>query len=361
MAVKVADFFCGCGGTSLGLQDAGMQVILGLDFDRDAANTYRSNFKLATLIEKDISLLTFRDVEEHLHLSPSDSLVFCGCAPCQPFSKIQTKKPRIDGRRTLLAEFGRFVRRFKPDYVVVENVPGLQAIDPSSGPLKEFIELLDDAGYGGNRLRFEVVECQYYGVPQCRRRLVLVATLHGARAPWPQKTHGPNGTVRESLPTVWEAIGDLPPIEAGTAHPKVPDHRSMNLSDLNLRRIRATPAEQGRETWPVDLRLKCHDNHDGHSDVYGRLRKHAPAAALTTRCISLSNGRFGHPEQDRALSIREAALLQTFPADFRFEGSLGSKARQIGNAVPVALATQIGIAIVEHDRIRRLGRQNGEV
>lgn len=338
-----------------------MEIILGLDFDAEASKTYRANFESASFIEKDINKVTFKEISQCLEVGPDDTLVFCGCAPCQPFSKIKTTRRKRDARKSLLSRFGRYVKRFRPDYVVVENVPGLQSVDAMSGPFKDFLDLLDAEGYGGNRCKFEVVECQYYGVPQCRRRLLLIATRHGDSAPWPLKTHGKDGVASKNLPTVWEKIGTLPAIEAGQEHPEVPDHCSMSLSETNLKRMMATPAEKGRESWPAELRLKCHKDHEGHSDVYGRLRKHAPAAALTTKCISLSNGRFGHPEQHRAISVREAALLQTFPMTFRFEGCLGSKARQIGNAVPVALATQIGLAIVEHDRIRRMESVDGKV
>lgn len=361
MAVRVVDFFCGCGGTSKGLENAGMEIALGLDNDSDAASTYRLNFPQAAFIEKDINSVTFAEVERHLKLKTKDSLVFCGCAPCQPFSKINTVKPTSDDRKHLLSRFGEFVEHFLPDYVLVENVPGLQIFDVSKGPFKDFVELLERLGYSGSRRRFEVVQCQFYGVPQCRRRLVLLATRHGDVAPWPVKTHGPGGTICDALPTVWEMIGHLPPIRAGEKSEVISDHQAMELSPLNLRRIQATPPEKGRETWPPELQLACHRGHTGHTDVYGRMRKHAPAAALTTRCISLSNGRFGHPEQDRAISIREAALLQTFPIDFLFCGSLGAKARQIGNAVPVALAAQLGKAVVTHERSVRRGATIGEV
>ena len=359
MAVKLADFFCGCGGTSAGLQKSGMEIVLGLDFDADSAKTYKANFPLAKFIEADINSVSLPTVRNELQISERDTLVFAGCAPCQPFSKINTLKPKDDSRRKLLQRFGDFIEEFSPDYIIVENVPGLQQIDTKEGPFKDFLNRLELLGYGGSRCRFEILQCQYFGVPQRRRRLVLVATKHGEVAPWPLKTHGPEGFVSESLPTVWEFIGELPLLEAGGCCKSVPDHQCMNLSAKNLQRIIATPAEKGREAWPDDLKLECHKEHSGHTDVYGRLRKHSPAAALTTKCISLSNGRFGHPEQNRALSIREAALLQTFPLDFQFFGSMGSKARQIGNAVPVSLATQIGLAIIEHDRVRRVEEVDG--
>ena len=143
-------------------------------------------------------------------------------------------------------------------------------------------------------------------------------------------------------------IGDLPKIAAGDTHPTIPDHRAAGLSALNLKRIRATPEGGGNRDWSDELRLKCHEDATGYSDVYGRMSWDRPASGLTTRCISYSNGRFGHPEQDRAISVREAACLQTFPMDFQFAGSLSSMARQIGNAVPVRLAEAVGRHVAKH-------------
>jgi DNA (cytosine-5)-methyltransferase 1 len=355
MALRVADFFCGCGGTSKGLELAGLEVALGLDFDLDSSKTYKSNFPAAKFIQRDIKEVTCLEVASALNLQRDDILVFCGCAPCQPFSKIKTHKKLDDTRVGLLTHFGRFVKHFHPEYVVVENVPGIQSTQSDQGPLKEFLVLLEAEGYSSSCIRTEVVECQFYGVPQRRRRLVLIASKTGESAPWPVRTHGP-----ENLPVVWDFISSLPEIGAGETHPDIPDHQSMRLSPTNLRRLKATPSEKGREAWPEELVLACHKGRQGHTDVYGRLRKHALASAMTTKCISLSNGRFGHPEQHRALTVREAALLQTFPMDFEFRGSLISKARQIGNAVPVELAKAIGIAITTHHAEQR-ERQIGEV
>ncbi len=165
----------------------------------------------------------------------------------------------------------------------------------------------------------------------------------------PEATHGdgklPFSTVRQ-----W--IGELPPLNAGDTHPNDPVHRASVLSALNLRRIQVTQEGKGREGWPEDLLLDCHRTHGGHSDVYGRLAWDRPAAGITTRCISLSNGRFGHPEQDRDLSAREAASLQTFPRTYQFAGALTSIAKQVGNAVPPLMARRLGEAIVAHYRIK---------
>jgi DNA (cytosine-5)-methyltransferase 1 len=266
-----------------------------------------------------------------------DPILFCGCAPCQPFSKQNGTRKARDSRRSLLSHFSRFVRYHKPDFLLVENVPGIQNLESIRSPIADFLQVLRLLGY---KYTVRVVDSRDYGVPQKRKRLVLMASLWGPLT-FPAKTHG-KGT-NSPYSTVWEWIKGLPPIRAGQESKKVPNHRAANLSDLNLRRIKATPPGGSRCDWPSDIVLDCHKNgHDGHSDVYGRLRKDQPASALTTRCISLSNGRFGHPTQHRAISAREAASLQTFSRNFIFKGSLTSMARQIGNAVPVLLAEKLG-------------------
>jgi DNA (cytosine-5)-methyltransferase 1 len=344
MKVSVVDFFSGCGGTSLGFRQAGMSIVAGLDNDPDAASTYRSNFPEAHFLERDIRSV---DIEEVRELLPRQGhILFSGCAPCQPFSEQNRSKNGADPRRFLLAEFQRFVLALMPHYVVVENVPGMQKIG-KEGPFSAFTAALSDAGYAVN---CQILSAMQFGIPQVRKRLVLVASLVGD-APMPKPTHGANGL---KATTVRDWLRDLPPIEAGGVDPHDPDHAAMSLSPLNLRRIMATAEGKGRESWSEALLLDCHRAHVGHSDVYGRLAWDKPASAMTTRCLSYSNGRYGHPEQHRAISLREAACLQTFPRDFRFMGTLTSRGRQVGNAVPPLLAKQIAEEILRA-RSRRSG------
>jgi DNA (cytosine-5)-methyltransferase 1 len=190
------------------------------------------------------------------------------------------------------------------------------------------------------------VDCQHYGVPQRRRRLIVMASRYGP-IQIPAPTHG-RAPGLLPVSTVSEWIGDLPAISAGEADPSVPNHLASALTDLNMKRLEATPPGGGRADWPPELRLTCHAQHNGHCDVYGRMRADAPAPALTTKCTSISNGRFGHPVQHRPISVREAASLQTFPRDFIFEGGIKSATRQIGNAVPVLLAQRMGEAFLSH-------------
>lgn len=339
--INVVDFFCGCGGTSAGLRQVGMNIVAGIDNDTDAGKTYTANFPGSTFLLKDIRDLKPSELDEFLVGLPG-KLLFAACAPCQPFTKQHTQKKEGDTRRELLDHFHKFVDELNPDYVLLENVPGLQRIAHNEGPLGRFLSLLQAREYSFD---VKVISSQDYGVPQIRKRLVLIASRLG-EITVPSPTHGVSPDRPHS--TVWEWIGDLPAIQAGESDDTVPNHRAANLSELNKTRIRSTPVNGGRKNWPTDLTLRCHEGHSGHSDVYGRMAKDRPASALSTRCISLSNGRYGHPTQDRAISVREAARLQTFPDDFQFFGSMNSMARQIGNAVPVKLAEAMGRAVHDH-------------
>jgi DNA (cytosine-5)-methyltransferase 1 len=338
--IKVFDFFSGCGGTSCGFEQAGLDIVLGLDIDKDAALTYKSNFPNAAFIEADICTLGTEVLEPWL-VNRADPVLFCGCAPCQPFSKQNRKRGESDRRRNLLSEFGRFVEEWLPEYVFIENVPGMQRVKGQKGPLPAFKALLNKLGY---TFDIKVLPALWFGVPQTRERLVLLAS-RGSKITLPSGTHGPG---KLPFTTVKDWIGELAKLVAGGVDPLDASHRAAELSELNLARIAATPEGGGRENWPDHLLLDCHRNHKGHTDVYGRLSWNKPAAGLTTRCISYSNGRFGHPDQNRALSVREAACLQTFPTSFVFSGNLNSRARQVGNAVPPAMARIIGFTIRDH-------------
>jgi len=344
MPIKVFDFFSGCGGSSRGFQEAGLEIVFALDSDADAKATFESNIPGVHFEQRNIRKFTPDDLLPHIAACDNHPRLFCGCAPCQPFTKQKTTRKHKDERVYLLNRFQDFVERFTPEVVFVENVPGMQKVTGKDDPFGDFVETLHKLEY---HTVYHVKASQEYGVPQTRRRLVLMASRLGPIS-FPDPTHGP-GTRNENYSTVREWIGNLPAIQAGETHPDDPMHTAAGLSDLNLRRIEALAEGEDRRNWPDELKLKCHTNgHKGHTDVYGRMWWDRPASGLTTRCNSLSNGRFGHPSQHRAISIREAALLQTFPSDYFFEGNLGSMARQIGNAVPVLLARRFGEEILRH-------------
>ncbi|MBY3201772.1 DNA cytosine methyltransferase [Rhizobium laguerreae] len=342
--ILVYDFFSGCGGTSEGLRAAGMKPVLGLDIDREAMATYSQNFREAEAVQRNVCDLMTAELEHLFERDRKSPVLFSACAPCQPFSRQNRQRKEKDSRISLLAELGRFVRRFRPELIFIENVPGLQSFsEDEDGPLASLFELLDACGYWH---ACQTVEAQTFGVPQNRRRLVVVASLFGPFT-FPMPTHGSEAGL-EPLMTVRKAIGHLPAIDAGASDERVPNHYACSLSEKNLERIRSVSEGGGRRTWSEHLKLECHVGLKGYTDVYGRMSWDRPSPSLTTRCISLSNGRFGHPEQDRAISVREAACIQTFPHDFEFRGSVNSMARQIGNAVPPKLAEVIGRALIEH-------------
>ena len=340
--IRVVDFFCGCGGTSKGLEQAGMSILAGIDCDSNAGATFKLNFPKAEFLNEDISKLYSSSLKHLLPVKRNFPLLFSACAPCQPFTKQNTTKPEEDKRKTLLDHLHRFINAYIPEYFFLENVPGLQNISEDEGSFARLIRLLNKRGY---KLKKKIIKSQDYGVPQYRRRLVLIASK-AAEIDFPRITHGPNAD--EGYSSVWNWIRDLPRIKAGKEHPKIKNHRSAQLSNKNLKRIKATPIGGSRADWPKQLWLNCHKEYSGHTDVYGRMLKDKPASALTTRCISLSNGRYGHPTQNRAISVREAARLQTFPDDFTFVGNLNSMATQIGNAVPVLLASEFGRHFYQH-------------
>ena len=334
--MRAFDFFCGVGGLTHGLLDSGIDVIAGVDHDEQCCQAYTKNNPGAKFIHKDVSKIQLGELGLEGPLPKGNNLLFAGCAPCQPFSSHRKWGKQAGPGGNVLGYLGRLVRKAIPDYVLIENVPGIAKVRGFS-TVRRFRRMLDDLDYHQVE---GILDAKLYGVPQNRRRLVLFATRRGA-ASLPKPSHGYG--VRP-IKTVRQAIAHLPPISAGEQHPEVLNHASATVSELNFRRLCATPADGGdRRSWPDALGLSCHKgNYAGHTDVYGRMFWDRPAPALTGRCISISNGRYGHPVQNRAISLREAAALQTFPDGYEFFGTRTNIARQIGNAVPVRLAEKIG-------------------
>lgn len=329
-----------------------MEIVFGLDINPEASRTYRANFEEAAFVMSDIASTDPAEIARLVGRGEGPLLV-SACAPCQPYSTFSAGARR-DSRRSLLLRLLPILDLLQPDYVLIENVPGLKNERAPAGTFNRFCKALRTLGF---HVTYGIVDCQGYGVPQRRRRLVVMASRHG-RISIPPRTHGSRSGLMP-VSTVGEWIGDLPPIAAGELHPTVPNHQASALTEINLRRIRATPTGGGRTDWPAELRLACHDDHSGHSDVYGRMRADAPAPVLTTKCTSLSNGRFGHPTQDRPISVREAACLQTFPRDFILVGGIKSATRQVGNAVPVLLSQRLGEAFVRHHLGQAVTHANG--
>lgn len=340
------DFFCGGGGMTRGLIDAGIDVLAGIDSNPNCRETYEKNNKIV-YIESDICKLSPQDLLGRFpQLKDSDDVILVGCAPCQPFSILRRDEFDDKGNAiphksiNLLVEFGRFVKAMHPAHVLVENVPGLKG--KGRDVLENFKLMLKEEGY---KFDENVIYAKDYGVPQNRRRYVLIASrFFQPKIPQPQYGKGllPYRTVRDT-------IDKYPAITAGGEDVKYANHKAANLKPILQKRIAVTPHDGGSRTdWPEELVLNCHKTFKGHTDVYGRMKWDEPSPTLTVKCFSLSNGRFGHPEQDRAISLREAAALQTFPDDYVFYGSVQEIGRQIGNAVPVLLAEVLGEYILSN-------------
>lgn len=329
--IKAIDFFCGSGGLTRGLLDAGIKVLAGIDNDSSAKETYEKNNKVK-FIHSDIRELDFKALENVLG-ERNYPLLFAGCAPCQPFSLIN-RRNREDraADKLLLLEFAKFIKHFKPEYLISENVPQME----NSQEFEKFLKLLKVNRY---TFEYKLLDAQYYGVAQRRKRLVLVASrVSNIYLPEPLN----------SIKTVRDVIGHFPKIKAGETSLLVPNHISASLNEINLTRIKKTKKNGGSWTnWPEDLKLECHKKLVGYTDVYGRMSWDQPSPTLTTRCNNYSSGRFGHPEQHRAISLREAAAIQSFPDNYIFFGTQGKVAKHIGNAVPPALASCLGKTIVQ--------------
>ncbi|MDE2937166.1 MAG: DNA cytosine methyltransferase [Chloroflexota bacterium] len=326
------DLFCGIGGLTHGLAQSGIEVKAGFDSDESCRFAYETNNPGSEFKANDVRTLGRDDIMPYFAGAKATALV--GCMPCQPFSA-HNRKWRKDADCSLVYEFARLVAETLPDVVSMENVPGLARHDAFS----DFLETLEGLNYTHD---VDVVMCSDYGVPQRRKRLVLLASRIGSILIPRLGSH--EATVREF-------IEGLPPINDGEAHPDDPAHKSLPLTDINRRRIRQSKPGGTWKDWDEELLSACHEN-SYYPAPYGRMQWDDLAPTITTQSCYYSTGRFGHPEQDRAISVREAALLQTFPADYEFCPKeepvfVRDAARQIGNAVPVRLARAIGDSILE--------------
>lgn len=338
--IVAVDIFCGVGGLSHGLQRGGIPVVLGIDVDEACRFPFEQNNHAAFLCQ-DVSSVDSAVIAAALQTAKYGLLA--GCAPCQPFSTYSRGErggARADDWK-LVREFARIVDEVQPDFVTMENVPPLadQVV---------FEELLHSLS--AYDVEWDVVQCANLGIPQTRKRLVLIASRHG-RVPIPRN----NFETR----TVKDTISGLRPIEAGDQDPIDPLHVSSRLSEKNLQRIRSSIPGGTWRDWPEALRASCHKRVSGETypSVYGRMSWDSPSPTITTQCFGFGNGRFGHPDQDRAISLREAAMLQTFPEEYQFlppgaRPSFSVLGRMIGNAVPVRLGEEIAKQI--NNRINEL-------
>ena len=338
--VDAVDLFCGGGGLTCGLRKAGINVKMGVEIDPLCRYAYEHNNEGARFLEKSVIELKASEIRECF--APGHISLLAGCPPCQTFSSYNQKASPSDPRFRLPSEFGRLVREVMPDVVSLENVPLL--IKRSI-----FANLVNEMKSLGYNVDWKIVFCPDYGWPQRRKRLVLLASKLGP-IEVPAPTH-----IRP--PTVREMIGHLPKLRNGECDPNDRLHFCAALSPLNLERIKHSSQGGTWREWPTALVASCHRKNSGktYPGVYGRMSWDKPAPTMTTQFYGFGNGRFGHPEQDRAISIREGAIFQGFPMDYQFlpEGSprkISLLGRMIGNAVPVQLGEMVGRTIMEHVR-----------
>jgi len=341
---SVVDLFCGAGGLSHGFKLEGFQLAAGIDMDEVCRFPYETNNGVP-FIRKDVSTLK-ADYIERL-FTPGLVRILVGCAPCQPFSVYNQKND--DPKWRLLHSFGRIIDRVRPDIVSMENVPRLLKFK-GGRTFKSFTNKLSKAGYD---VTWGVLYGPDFGMAQTRSRLVLLASRLGEIA-LPEPTH------KGAYLTVQDKIGNLPPLRHGESDPSDPFHCSSRLSETNVLRITAAKPGGTWRDWDPELVTACHKEESGrgYSSVYGRMKWTEPSPTITTQFYGFGNGRFGHPEQDRALSLREGAILQGFPREYEFVRAgerihYKTVGRMIGNAVPVTLARAIAKAVQSH--IRSIG------
>lgn len=337
MKISAVDLFCGVGGLTYGMQRGGIPVAAGVDVDGSCEYPFEANND-AEFVEQDVKTLTAKSLQKLF--GRADYRVLVGCAPCQPFSSYSHGlRRKQDDRWSMLDKFGELIAEVMPDVVSMENVIELA----NKVVYRRFLKTLRAADYDVSVHR---VRCADFGVPQTRRRLVVLASIHG-------EINLRKGTAAKK--TVWDAIGSLERIKAGEMSKRDRLHFCQNLSSTNLARIRASKPGGTWHDWDDSIVARCHLKKKGRSfrSVYGRMKWTELSPTITTQFFKFGTGRFGHPEQDRALSLREGAILQTFPKHYRFTRprdviTFHTLGRLIGNAVPVKLGEAIGRSIHGH-------------
>lgn len=315
------DVFAGCGGLTTGLKMAGFSVVAAIEIDEKARHTYALNHPEALLVGRDVRHVTGQHLMSEIGIARGDLDLLAGCPPCQGFSTIRRRnkmRAAKDARNDLIDDFSRLAIELQPKLIMMENVPGLEQYEK----FEVFLKLLEKHGY---QVTYGVVNVADFGVAQRRRRLILLASILGK----PQLSKPTSGVV-----TVQEAIGRLPQAgQSGDPVHDLPEMRSERIKAL----IRHIPKDGGsRHSLPESMQLACHKKSDGFNDVYGRMKWNDLAPTITGGCTNPSKGRFLHPAEDRAITLREAAILQGFPTDYKFDVSHGKEALSlmIGNALP---------------------------
>lgn len=368
--LRAVDFFCGGGGMTCGMKQAGIDVLLGIDNDDECEDTYIHNNK-NTFLCADITTLKTSDLsklkkiehtdddsdakETKLNIHQNDNnMIFIGCSPCQYYSIISVKKrtqkniEKNEKGKNLLSDFQRFVDYYRPGFVVIENVPGLETKEGS--PLSNFQKFLKENGY---KFEGKKINANRYGVPQSRQRFILIASRVVTEIKFPDEDPEPYPTLKTYLEDFQKKYNFVfPALKAGQRDTSEAMHTVAGLEPAILEKLSLhTPKDGGNAEWRNDEKLTIpayKKSPKSFQGTYGRMAWNKPASTITTKFFGISHGRFGHPEEDRAISLREGASLQTFPPSYVFKtASIGATARLIGNAVPPELARRIGLAILE--------------
>ena len=339
--LTMIDLFSGCGGVTTGFKAAGFQPLAAVEYDHAAAQTYRLNHPEVVLYEEDIRNISPDKMMSDCKIESGQLTVLSACSPCQPFSTLNRSKIGYE-RAFLILEVIRFAEKLQPKFLFMENVSGLKK-DPKI--LDKLVSKLKELGY---KVTWAIIDAVNYGVPQFRKRLILLSTIFDVEIRIPDPTHAPTEEAallgilgQEKWLTVRDAFAGLQDLNNGEASETDPLHKARKHAPLVLERLKHIPHDGGsRKSLPPELQLPRFrdNNYLGYDDIYGRMAFDKPSNTLTTGCTSLTQGRFAHPTSDRSITLREAARLQTFPDSYRFYGSYGQIATQIGNAVPVRLA-----------------------
>lgn len=369
MKFKAIDLFCGAGGLSIGLKKSGFKICLGVDIDEAALKTYKCNLKRTKILKKDIKEVTGEEISAITGIKKNDNFLLAGCPPCQGFSNLG-KRNADDEKNALVYEYLRIIKEMKPTFILMENVPGM-----STGVGKEIFEKVESELEQMYHVEYDTLNAADYGVPQMRKRLVLhgirkdvycVVSLMGKKTKiLPQATHCKERRKGyKQWVTVGETILDLPVLTAGSAYEddKIKNHQARNLTQTNINRLIEIRRHNGnRELIPENLKLKCHEKENvSYTDTYGIIALDKPAPTITSGCTTISKGRYCHPTQNRGLSIREAARLQSFDDSFEFVGNMGEMSLQIGNAVPPKLAQASGKSIISFMKLYETYLENNK-
>ena len=340
--IVAIDFFCGAGGLTRGLLDVGIDVVAGIDNDERLRKTYEHNNHPSKFVCKNVEDINIRSLVKELGIERhSSSLLYVACTPCQPFSTLN-RSNKLDERQNLLLSFGEIVLSYPPDFIIVENVPGING--KKNKILEAFLSQLKKADL--KHVERKPINALDYGVPQKRKRYILLASRR-------KQINFPH-PIKSSPRTVRDAISHLPdPDSRGSKIRSVLNHQYRPLRENHLKIVKAIPKNGGsrRDVKDDSVLLKCHRGKPRvHRDVFGRMSWDKPSPTLTTRCTDIYCGRFTHPTADRGITLREAATIQTFKDDYEFFGKFNHCALQIGNAVPVKLSRHLGKSVIRADR-----------